>query len=128
MVVGRRADERQREVYEVVRAAQIQAISQIRAGMTGREADDCARSIIGLGGFGEAFGHALGHGVGLEVHEAPRLSCTNDDPLPAGCVVTVEPGVYLPGWGGVRIEDDIHVTDQGGEVLTDGRTELLELV
>jgi Xaa-Pro aminopeptidase len=128
MVVGRRADERQREVYEVVRAAQTQAISQIRAGMTGREADECARSVIGSRGFGDAFGHALGHGVGLEVHEAPRLSRTNDDPLPAGCVVTVEPGVYLPGWGGVRIEDDVRVTDQDAELLTDGRTELLELV
>jgi Xaa-Pro aminopeptidase len=128
MVVGRRADERQREVYDVVRAAQTQAIAQIRAGLSGREADDCARSVIASRGFGDAFGHALGHGVGLEVHEAPRLSRTNDDPLPVGCVVTVEPGVYLPGWGGVRIEDDVHLTDQGAELLTDGRTELLELV
>ncbi len=128
MVVGRWADGRQREVYDVVRAAQTQAISHVRAGMSGREADDCARSVIASRGFGDAFGHALGHGVGLEVHEAPRLSRTNADPLPAGCVVTVEPGVYLPGWGGVRIEDDVHLTDQGAEVLTDGRTELLELV
>ena len=128
VVVGGRADERQREVYGVVREAQIQAISRIRAGMTGREADQQGRSVIEDKGFGDAFGHSLGHGIGLEVHEAPRVSHTNEDPIPAGCVITVEPGIYLRDWGGVRIEDDVFVTEDGTELLTDGKTELVELV
>src|SRR5207253_329891 len=78
--------------------------------------------------FGAAFGHSLGHGLGLEVHEAPRLSKTNADPLPVGAVVTIEPGVYLAGQGGVRIEDDVHLSATGPVLLSDGRTELLELV
>src|SRR5207245_1184917 len=80
----------------------------VRAGMAGREADALARDLIAARGFGDAFGHSLGHGVGLEVHEAPRLAKTNADPLPVGAVVTIEPGVYLAGQGGVRIEDDVH--------------------
>src|SRR2546430_5486728 len=100
----------------------------VRAGMTGREADALARDVIEARGFGEAFGHSLGHGLGLEVHEAPRLSKTNADPLPAGAVVTIEPGVYLAGQGGVRIEDDVHLSATGPVLLSDGRTELLELV
>src|SRR2546426_3769760 len=99
-----------------------------RAGMTGRDADALARDPIAARGFGEAFGHSLGHGLGLEVHEAPRLSKTNADPLPVGSVVTIEPGVYLGGQGGVRIEDDVHVSAAGPVLLSDGRTELLELV
>ncbi len=128
VVVGGRADERQREVYEVVREAQVQAISRIHSGMTGREADRQARSVIEDKGFGDAFGHSLGHGIGLEVHEAPQVSRTNEDPIPLGCVITVEPGIYFPGWGGVRIEDDVVVTDGGTELLSDGKTELVELV
>jgi Xaa-Pro aminopeptidase len=126
-VVGGRADARQREVYEAVREAQLRARTRMRAGMTGREADALAREPLAAGGFGAAFGHSLGHGLGLEVHEAPRLSATNGEPLPAGAVVTVEPGVYLPGWGGVRLEDDIVLRSDRAELLTDGRTELLEL-
>lgn len=122
-----RADARQREVYEAVREAQRRARTHVRAGLTGREADALAREPLTQAGFGSAFGHSLGHGLGLEVHEAPRLSATNGEPLPAGAVVTVEPGVYLPGWGGVRLEDDVVLYPDRTELLTDGRTELVEL-
>jgi Xaa-Pro aminopeptidase len=130
VVVGARASERQRALYGVVYDAQLRARAAIRAGMSGREADALAREPITAKGFGDAFGHSLGHGLGLEVHEAPRLSKTNGDPVPAGAVVTLEPGVYLPGEGGVRIEDDVHLVPDGGgaELLSDGLTELVELV
>jgi Xaa-Pro aminopeptidase len=128
VIVGKRADERQRTVHELVRTAQRRALEHMRAGMTGREADALAREVIAARGFGDAFGHSLGHGLGLEVHEAPRLAPTADAPLPPHAVVTVEPGVYLPGWGGVRLEDDVYLAPKGPERLSDGRTELIELV
>ena len=96
--------------------------------MTGRDGDALARDVIAARGFGEAFGHSLGHGLGLEVHEAPRLAPTSEAPVPQGAVVTVEPGVYFPGWGGVRLEDDLHLGADGPELLSNGRTELVELV
>ena len=128
VVVGARADERQRTIYELVRTAQRRALEHLRAGMTGREGDALARDVIAARGFGEAFGHSLGHGLGLEVHEGPRLAPTADAPLPLHAVVTVEPGIYLPGWGGVRLEDDAYLGPDGVVVLSDGRTELVELV
>ena len=128
VVVGGRADERQRAVHELVRTAQARAVEHVRAGMTGREADALAREVIAARGFGDAFGHSLGHGLGLEVHEAPRLAPTAEAALPPHAVVTVEPGVYLPGWGGVRLEDDVYLAPEGPERLSDGRTELVELV
>lgn len=128
VVVGGRADERQRTVYEAVRSAQLRARQDIRAGMSGREADALARELLSARGFGEAFGHSLGHGLGLEVHEAPRLSATAEGALPVGAVVTIEPGIYLPGWGGVRLEDDVVLTADGPRGLSDGLTELVELV
>lgn len=130
VVVGARASERQRALYDVVRDAQRRARAGLRAGMSGREADALAREPIAARGWGDAFGHSLGHGLGLEVHEAPRLSKTNAEPLPGGAVVTVEPGVYLAGEGGVRIEDDVHLPPGGGaaELLSDGLTDLVELV
>lgn len=128
VVVGARADERQRLIYETVRQAQKRALDNVQAGMSGREADQLARDVIAQRGFGEAFGHSLGHGLGLEVHEAPRLSATAEGALPAGAVVTIEPGIYLPGWGGVRLEDDVHLGATGAELLSDNRVELLELL
>jgi Xaa-Pro aminopeptidase len=127
VVVGGRADERQRAVYELVRQAQARAVSLVTAGMSGREADALARDPIVAAGYGEAFGHSLGHGLGLEVHEAPRLAPTAEAPLPLHAVVTVEPGIYLPGWGGVRIEDDVYLGPDGPRCLSDHRTELIEL-
>ena len=128
VVVGARADERQRTVYDLVQQAQRRALDHLHAGMTGREADALAREVIARQGYGDAFGHSLGHGLGLEVHEAPRLAMTAEGLLAAGMVVTVEPGIYLPGWGGVRLEDDVHLTHVGPELLSDNRVELLELV
>lgn len=128
VVVGGRADERQRTVYEVVLQAQRRAIEHMHAGLSGREADTLAREVITQRGYGEAFGHSLGHGLGLEVHESPRLSPTAEPALPANAVVTVEPGIYLPGWGGVRLEDDVRLTLEGAELLSDNAVELIELV
>jgi Xaa-Pro aminopeptidase len=128
VVVGRRADDRQRQVYETVRLAQRRAIDHIRPGMPAREADLLAREVIVQRGFGDAFGHSLGHGLGLEVHEAPRVSPTAEGVLPAGSVVTIEPGIYVPGWGGVRLEDDLHLAPDGPVLLSDNRVELLELL
>jgi Xaa-Pro aminopeptidase len=96
--------------------------------MTGREVDALAREFIAARGFGDAFGHSLGHGLGLEVHEAPRLSSTAGEPLPAHAVVTIEPGIYLPGWGGVRLEDDVYLGPDGPVCLSDNRTDLIELM
>ena len=127
VVVGAPADDRQRAVYDLVCEAQRRARDGIRAGMTGSEADALARDVIVARGFGDAFGHSLGHGLGLEVHEAPRLAPTADVPLPVGAVVTIEPGIYLPGWGGVRLEDDVWLSASGPVLLTDGHTELIEI-
>jgi Xaa-Pro aminopeptidase len=126
VVVGRATDE-QREVYDVVRRANEQASHSIRAGMTGRDADAIARGYIEQRGYGDLFGHGLGHGVGLEVHEAPRLSRTADGALAEGAVVTIEPGVYRPGWGGVRIEDDVVLDAAGPRILTKFTRELIEI-
>jgi len=111
-------DPADRAVYDLVLLAQEQALAAVRPGPTGKEVDAVARTIIEQAGHGEHFGHGLGHGVGLEVHEGPRLSKQGSDPLAAGNVVTVEPGVYVPGAVGVRIEDLVVVTGDGHEVLS----------
>jgi Xaa-Pro aminopeptidase len=115
-------------VYGVVLKAQQRAIDSIKAGATMHEVDAAARRVIARAGYGKYFGHGLGHGVGLEVHEAPRLAANQHRPLRAGMVVTVEPGIYLPSWGGVRIEDDVLVTRTGSEVLTGVPKDLADCV
>ncbi|MGZ5309394.1 MAG: M24 family metallopeptidase [Solirubrobacterales bacterium] len=119
--------EEAREVYELVRSAQAAALDAVRAGAGGVQIDAVARELIAEGGHGERFGHGLGHGVGLEVHERPTLSVRSEDELAAGNVVTVEPGVYVPGEFGVRIEDLVVVTEDGHRNLS-GRPKGLEIV
>lgn len=116
-----------REVYAIVLKAQLTALDAASAGMTGRELDAAARRIIGDAGYGPQFGHALGHGVGLAVHEQPRLSSKNEEPLEPGMIVTIEPGIYLPGLGGVRIEDTALITGDGCEPLLESAKELIVL-
>jgi Xaa-Pro aminopeptidase len=105
-------------VYKVVLDAQQKAIEAVRPGAIAQDIDRIARDIIADAGFGRYFGHGLGHGLGLDVHENPRLGVSSETVLKPGMVVTVEPGIYLPGWGGVRIEDDVLVTRSGHEVLS----------
>ena len=116
-VVGGASD-KARKIYETVLKSNCLAIDAVRAGMTGIDADTVARDYITEAGFGDGFGHGLGHGIGLEVHEAPSLSPLSKDTLETGMVVTVEPGIYYTGFGGVRIEDDVVITDTGCEIIT----------
>jgi Xaa-Pro aminopeptidase len=115
---GARPTEKLAEIYAVVLEAQRRAIAAVRPGTEAPKVDAAARSYIADAGYGSYFTHGLGHGLGLQVHEAPSLRPTSTTVLEAGMVVTIEPGVYLPGWGGVRIEDDVLVTADGVEVLT----------
>jgi Xaa-Pro aminopeptidase len=119
IVVTGKISPKLRKIYGVVLKAQLAAINAIRPGRTCEQVDSIARRVITRAGFGKAFGHGLGHGTGLEIHEAPRLAVGQKTKLRPGMIVTVEPGVYVPGWGGVRIEDDVLVTRDGHEVLSD---------
>lgn len=114
-------------IYDIVLEAQLRGMAGIKPGMTGKEADALTRNLIEEKGYGQYFGHSTGHGIGLEVHEGPALSLRSDIILEPGMAVTVEPGIYLPGIGGVRIEDDTIVTLEGNEALTHSSKELIIL-
>ncbi|HEX4213100.1 MAG TPA: Xaa-Pro peptidase family protein [Candidatus Dormibacteraeota bacterium] len=111
-------DERQREVHRVVLEAHDAALAEVRAGRTAGEIDEAARAVIRAAGYGDAFIHRVGHGLGLQDHEVPSLDPGSDLVLEEGMVLTIEPGIYLPGWGGVRIEDDVVVERGRGRALT----------
>ena len=127
------ASPRAREVYDAVRRAHDVAVAAVKPGALPSVIDDAARASLTAVGMGEAFGHSTGHGLGLEVHESPRVgrrrpeAREEEEPVVPGFVFTIEPGAYFAGWGGVRIEDDVLVTDSGVELLTDVSTELVEL-
>ena len=119
--------EKLKEVYEIVREAHARVNNAVKAGMTGAEVDAIARDYITEKGYGEAFGHSTGHGIGLEVHEGPSISFKNDKKLVPGNAITNEPGIYLPGIGGVRIEDDLLITEDGNKNLMSLPTDLIIL-
>ena len=124
VVIGKPSD-KHKEIYNIVLEAQLYALDRIRPGMTGMEADALCRGIIAKYGYGDNFGHGTGHGLGMEIHEAPRLSRLGDTILTPGMTVTVEPGIYVPGFGGVRIEDDIVITESGIKILTSSPKDLI---
>jgi Xaa-Pro aminopeptidase len=119
--LGKRGNKTFKKIYDTVLKAQLNAINQIKAGMTGAEADSLARTIIAEAGHGNAFGHGLGHGIGLVTHEQPRLGPNSSDILVDGMVFSIEPGIYISGWGGVRIEDTVVMSNGKVEVLSMAR-------
>lgn len=126
-VVIRTCSERHREIYDTVLHAQETALAGIRPGMTGREIDALARDPIKAAGYGSCFGHSLGHSLGLEIHEKPVFSKKEDAVIRPGMVITVEPGIYIEGFGGVRIEDVVVITEDGCENITHSPKELIEI-
>ena len=126
VVIGKATD-RHREIYDAVLAANAAGAAAVSPGASGRDIDAAAREVIAERGFGEHFGHGLGHGVGLEIHEMPSVGPRSEAPVPQGAVITIEPGIYIPGFGGVRIEDLAVVEGAGARVLTCSTKDLLEL-
>jgi Xaa-Pro aminopeptidase len=126
-VVLGNATPRQKKIYNLVLKAQTRAVESARSGMKGFELDKVSRDIIKKAGYQKYFGHGLGHGIGLLVHDSPGINTKSQEVLKPGMVITIEPGVYIPGWGGVRIEDDVLITRNGCKVLTQIERELLEL-
>lgn len=126
VVVGK-ATTRQKRIYNLVLKAQLAGCRKVKAGIAAKKVDEACRKIITKNGFGKNFGHGTGHGIGYYVHVGPRLSALSNDKLVANNVVTIEPGIYISGWGGVRIEDDVVVTRNGGRILNKAPKMLLEL-
>jgi Xaa-Pro aminopeptidase len=126
IVVGQATD-KQKEIYEIVKAALTAGEQAIKAGVQGNVPDNCARGYISNAGYGDYFGHGLGHGVGLDIHEEPFMSPRCEKVLQIGNVITVEPGIYIPDWGGIRIEDTVLVKEDGVEILTKSSKDLIEL-
>lgn len=119
--------EKQLEIYNIVLKAQLTSQAAVRPGITGKELDQVARDVIAAAGYGDYFGHGLGHGVGLQVHEGPRAGMTSTDILQPGMIVTIEPGIYIPDFGGVRIEDMVLVTENGHQNFNSSSKELIIL-
>ena len=125
-VVGK-ATPKQRKIYNLVLKANKKAIRTAKAGMDGYDLDKVARDVIKKAGYGPKFGHGLGHGLGMEVHAFPRVSRLAHAKLKPNMVITIEPGIYIKGWGGVRIEDDVRIKRGGCEVMTSFPKELIEI-
>jgi len=126
-IIMGQANDKQRQIYDVVLQAQLAGVKAIQPGKTGKQVDEVSRNVITLAGYGNCFGHGLGHGVGLVIHEEPRLSPGGDTMLEAAMTVTVEPGIYIPEWGGVRIEDTVVVVSTGCEILTASSKQLIQV-
>jgi Xaa-Pro aminopeptidase len=126
-VVLGKATARQKKIYDIVLTAQKKACKAARPGLACSRLDGVAREVIMKDGYGDNFGHGLGHGIGMIVHDRPTLNPRSTDILREGMVVTIEPGIYIPNWGGVRIEDDVLITASGGQVLSKSPKDLLEL-
>jgi Xaa-Pro aminopeptidase len=125
-VVGEATD-RHREIYEIVKVSQQKGLDGVKAGLSCKDADALTRNHIDGAGYGEYYIHSTGHGLGLEIHTMPRLSSMSTDTLQENYVVTIEPGIYIPEWGGVRIEDDVIIQKNGCEVLNQTSKELMIL-